>query len=295
MKRFSHTLAGAALVALLAAPAAAQEDGLKPIEDLEGWLEEDAIPDTPASAGEADPLAPEAPAAPRELTPEERARNERQIQRNYDEAEKIYEGIIGADPVAPLDRRIANNERIVSEYRQRIRTASEERRELQVQLYNRTFYLKQQLEQGKLNRDAYDRMIVEEERKYEQRNKVLRGHIEAWKQEYAAANARLTELKSKRQMLLAQRPRALRGKHGTKAAQRRARPGEALLGTLRERLRRVGQFSTRHTMDGVHPRELSGGVTAMTSLGDLGGGGDLGEADDFGGADDLDLGGDEDW
>lgn len=288
MKRFSHTLAGAALVALLAAPAAAQ-DGLKPIEDLEGWLDEEAIPDAPTPAAEVDPLAPTAPAAAPELTPEERARNERQIQRNYDEAEKIYEGIIDSDPVAPLDRRIANNERIVNEYRQRIRAASEERRELQVQLYNRTFYLKQQLEQGKLTRDAYDRMIVEEERKYEQRGKVLREHIEAWKQEYAAANARLTELKSKRQMLLAQRPRALRGKQGARAEQKRARPGEALLGTLRERLRRVGRFSTRHTLDGVHPRELGGGVTAMTSFDDLGASAGLG------GADDLDLGGGEDW
>ena len=305
MTRLTHTLLLAAVAAGFTAPASAQglhpvEGGDQPIQDLEGWLDESTIPDAPSpTQGGDDPLAPSAPAPEPELTPEERAKRQRQIERNYGEAEKIYEGIINADPVEKLDRRISNNERIVKEYQTRIRGAAKERRELQVSLYNRTFYLKQQVEQGKLTREGYERMITEEERKYRQRSAVLKEHYEAWKEELAAAQTRLRDLQSQRQMLLAQRPRALRGQRGKKA-QRQARPGEALVGSLQQRLQKLGRFNTRHTMDGVHPRELGfGGGGSMTGLGSptLGGAHDAGAtdpfADDF--DDDLDMGGGPNW
>ncbi len=304
MKRFTRTLLLAAVAAGFTAPASAQglqpvDEGQGPIQDLEGWLDESTIPDAPAPAQDGgDPLAPSTPAPKPELTPAERAKQQRQIERNYGEAEKIYEGIIGADPVEKLDRRIANNERIVKEYQQRIRGAAKERRELQVALYNRTFYLKQQVEQGKLTREAYERMITEEERKYRQRSKVLKEHYQAWKEELAAAQTRLRDLQSQRQMLLAQRPRALRGQKGKGQGARQARPGEALVGSLRERLQRLGRFHTRHTMDGVHPRELGfGGGMSMTGLGAGSLGGGDGGADPFADEfdDDLDLGGGPNW
>ena len=208
------------------------------------------------------------------MTPEEKRRRSRQIDKNYEKAQEIYQGIINGDKSGNLDRRIANNERIIKEFTARIRGAYKERRELQVSVFNRSFYLKQQVDRGQLQEDDYHKMIGEEERKYESRVKELKRLVGEWKQEVRAAKERLEKLKAQRRLVQARKPRVRKRRGKAAARGPQARPGERLLSSLRTRLRKLDRFNTKHTLASTHPRDLGGGggrpVVMSEGLGDSG-------------------------
>lgn len=263
------------LLLLGAAPAFGQEGGLQPVDggaprDPGGWAGDDTQP-APApeegAAPSADPLAPSATpapapaeeAAPAPVDPEEQRRRGRQIDKNYKAALDIYEDM--DDPrhgVEMLERRIANNEKIVSEYRRRLAQSQEQRRTLQVDLFNRMFYLRQQKERGQLNQEAYDRLARQEERNYEERVAALKGEIDACQRELSQAQERLDSLRAEKRMIDAMTSKS--GRRGTaanaKAPLPAPKPGERVLTALEERLRQLDKFEVRSTMSGVHPRDV---------------------------------------
>lgn len=274
-------LASAAL-----APAFAQEGGLKPVEeapppvkDLGGWLGEEKQPAAPAPVLEGggaapaqggDPLAPgaaPAPAAaaepvdPAKAAEEERKRG-RTIDGNYKRALDVYEDM--GQPhhaLASLDKRIANNERIVRDYSERLAKSGDERRRLQVELFNRTYYLRQQQEKGQIDQPTFDRLIAKEEREYEQRVVNLKSDIKSWQKEVAEAQKRLETLRNERRLLVASLPREGRKLRGDPTAKAKPRPGQKLLSTLDAQLRQLEKFEPRNTMDDVHPRDV--GVSSV--------------------------------
>lgn len=268
-------------IALLSLPALAQ-DGLRPVEetpppvkDLGGWLgenggaappAEDADPLLPPAAA---PTAPEAAPAPAvtETPPvdplAEKKRN-RQIDNNYQKALDTYDDMTQPHhKIEALKRRIANNEKIVRDYGARLAGSGDERRRLQVELFNRTFYLKQQLEKGQIDQAGFDKMIAKEEREYEARVKNLKGELDACRREKDEAEKRLVQLQGELRMLQAALPRAGRQLRGDKkaAAAKAPRPGERLLSGLDNQLRALERFSPYHTMDDVHPRDV--GVSSV--------------------------------
>lgn len=279
-------LASAAL-----APAFAQEGGLKPVEeapppvkDLGGWLGEDKQPAAPAPVLEGgaapapaqggDPLAPgaapaagEAAPAPAEpVDPAKAAEDERKrgrtIDGNYKRALDVYEDM--GQPhhaLASLDKRIANNERIVRDYSERLAKSGDERRRLQVELFNRTYYLRQQQEKGQIDQPTFDRLIAKEEREYEQRVVNLKSDIKSWQKEVAEAQKRLETLRNERRLLVASLPREGRKLRGDPSAKPKPRPGQKLLSTLDAQLRQLEKFEPRNTMDDVHPRDV--GVSSV--------------------------------
>lgn len=230
---------------LLGAPALAQD---APPAD-EGWLDESS-----------DPLAPDkAPPPPpaEEMTPAEKQKRERTIDKNYSDAQKTYQEILTADPVDPLERRIKNNERIVGEYTGRIRNAAQARRQGQVELYNRTFYLKQQLDKKQITPEVYRKLIAEQEAKFQQLNDTSKRNLAAWQKEVDEARKRLEDLRAQKRLLEAQRPRERRTRKRKGAKGGEGGPAKPqLFGRLRTRLDRLAKYETRHTMDGVHPRTL---------------------------------------
>lgn len=276
---------------LLAAPAALAQDGggLRPIDPVQdplepggspsdpgGWVGDDgagpqpgqlgpAPAPAPAPGGQAgDPLAGPSEA---ELTPEERRRRDRVINRNYERALDTYQD--ASDPshsLASLDRRIANNERIITEYRQRIAQAQEERRVLQVEMFNRILYLRQQRERGDITQQMFDDLARQEERQFEQRSRQVNEDLEAWHREVQQAEQRLTELRSRRRMLSATVPRQHR-RHAQEQQQAAQQPqvghGERIVTSMAERLRRLNRFRTHHCLDWVHPREVGVGPSQL--------------------------------
>lgn len=259
-------------------PLAPQADGTPPIHDIDRWLGDDdplpgappappAPPPPPPPAAGEDPLAPAPSAAPAPEDPEkarqEARRRERRIQRNYESAIQTYEQM--DDPthqIAALDRRIANNERLVADYKRRIADGQQQRRTMQVDLFNRTFYLRQQRERGQITEEVFNKLIRQEERKYEEESAGLKMNLEAWHRELREATARLESLRAERRMLEAavpKRPRRAQaqGRGGDVPA---PKPGERLIGSLDERLRQLDRFQTRSVMGGVHPRDVGVGT-----------------------------------
>jgi len=231
------------------------DEATPPVEDLGGWLDEGEEPaDDPLGLPPESDVVDE---SEERLSPEERRKRSRVIDRNYREAQETYKDLSRPEhEIRNLERRIANNERIVSEYGQRLADAQEQRRVLQVELFNRTFYLKQQLERGQITQDVFDRLIKEEERQYEQRTRGLERDIQAWQKEVGDARERLDSMKSERRMLQAALPRRRTPRGRQAEAERQPRPGERLIGSLQDRLRQLDRFQVRHTLDRVHPREL---------------------------------------
>lgn len=257
------TLLSAALF-VVATPAHAQ--GLKEGEpDIGGWLDEPEAADPLAgpSAGSPAP-APQAEEAP--VDPAAERRRQRQIDKNYDDAQSTYQEVLSADQLEPLERRIAANERIVKEQQVKIDQARAERRQLQVDLFNRALYLKQQREKGQITADAYAKLIQEEETKSNERSEVLKQDIALWTKEIKAAQVRLDDLQSQRRMLLAARPRQRKTPKQAAAAKRAAEPGAELLATLEQRMRKLARYSTRNTLSGVHPRDLGEGGRRMRDV-----------------------------
>jgi hypothetical protein len=256
------------------APAMAQ-DGLKPVDDdAGGWLgEEEAEATPPDDHDQADPLSggPATPLPAPQLTPEEQRRRSRQIDNNYRKAQDIYQGIINSDKLQPLQRRIANNERIVREYNGKIRRGLAQRRELQVQVFNQSFYLKQQRERAQISQDVYDRMIVAEEQKYDHAVADLKKDVQLWRKEVKEAKRRLAELKSKQRVIVASRPKTRKRRKAARKA--KIRPGQKLMTNLSSQLRRLNRFRTKHTLEHVHPRELGSPmiISAPGTDGDDGG------------------------
>jgi hypothetical protein len=201
-------------------------------------------------------------------------KRDRAIDKNYQAALDIYQDMDRPERgITGLDRRIQNNERLVADYHRRIGAAQEQRRQQQVELFNRTFFLRQQRERGQITQEVFDKLIRQEERKYEEDTANLKASLEAWQRECSQAEARLDSLKAERRMLQASTARpALRGRQ----AQQQGgpvpapKPGERLLGSLQERLRQLDHFDTHDTLDGVHPRDIGVG----TVEGGAGGSGD---------------------
>ncbi|MEZ6186285.1 MAG: hypothetical protein R3F62_14920 [Planctomycetota bacterium] len=233
------------------APPPSDDGTPPPVRDLDGWLGEGGAKDG------GDPLAPDAdpaPEPPAELTPEERRQRERTIDKNYDKALSIYDDLsLPHHEVEALDRRIANNERLIKDYTARIQRAREERRTLQVELMNRGFYLRQQREQGQITQAAFEQQMAHEERVSDQRDKALKGDLDSWTREVQAAQTRLQDLKNQRQMLARTLPKS----HLKKQEAPKPRPGQRLMSTLEARLQSLGHFRARHTLDFADPRSTA--------------------------------------
>jgi hypothetical protein len=255
MRSLTHTALTATLLsALFAAPALAQET--KPEGD--SWLDE-----------KSDPLSPEkTPASEKaELTPAEKKKRDRQINKNYSDAQKTYQQILTSDPSAPLARRIANNERIVKEFGGRIQRSAKERRQAQVDLYNRTFYIKGQRDKKQITPEVYENLIAQEEEKFNRIDASFKRNVAAWQKEVDDAQKRLSSLRAQKRLLDAKKPRArkVRRRGKGQAAGKAAPTGSRLVGTLRQRLDRLAAsanyFRTRIPLRDVHPRTLGSPIT----------------------------------
>lgn len=279
----SNLLRGAASLALLFAlsgAAKAQDGGLRPAEpapasdpvapppntpqapatadtptmegqpkDPGGWKQQ-TPPPAQAGVPEADPLAQK----PAEKTPEEleaeRKKNDRVIDNNYNEAIKTYEKVLAneGESVENLDHRIQTNEKLIANYKKKLAEANEMKRREQVQLFNRTFYLKQQRDKGAIPEDTFDKLMKQEEKKYNEKTVQARSDIEFYEKEIGDAEKRLNDLKAERRISVTQM-NTNKVVNGGKPKKPPVKPSIRTVNTLKDRLQRLSEFEPKHTMD----------------------------------------------
>jgi hypothetical protein len=242
-----------------AAPAPA--DAPAPAADPGAWRGQPAAPapaaPAPAApANGADPLAqPQAPAAPapakdpNEIGPDD-PRAAKIIEKNLTDAENTYTGVLAEDgAVDNLDHRIASNEKMAADYKSKLAGISNERRKIQVELYNRTFYLKQQRDRGAIPEDVFNRLVKQEEKKFSEKSSRLKSDVDFYEKEIADAEKRLVDLRAERKLkvgLVSPKKKGAVGKNGKAAP----KTGSSLVMSLKDRLEKLSAFRTRNTMDG---------------------------------------------
>jgi hypothetical protein len=219
-------------------------------KDPGGWKGAQPAP-APAGVPEADPLAGKAPVDP-QAEEAERKKNDRIIDRNYDEAGKIYDKALATEGESAenLDHRIQVNEKLIADYKGRLAKANAQKRTFQVELYNRTFYLKQQKDKGAIPEDTFDKLMKQEEKKYNEKSAQARSDVEFYEKEIADAEKRLNDLRTERRISTVM----TNTKAGVNPNVKKKPPVKqsvAMVNTLKGRMQALSAFEPKNTMDGA--------------------------------------------
>ncbi|MEQ8767978.1 MAG: hypothetical protein RL885_29010 [Planctomycetota bacterium] len=179
------TLASAALLAL-PWPARAAQEAEDPFE---------AFQDAPPREEAIDQEEPDPEA-------EEEAR-QRQIDKNYNETIGIYRGVLENDhiEVQNLERRIAANEKLLSDYRERRARAEEERRQLNLGFDRQVLELREAAGRGELQGELLEGLLEQKRRDRGLRDEELRSDIAFYSQEIDRLGGLSRELRGRLQIL----------------------------------------------------------------------------------------------
>lgn len=201
-----------------------------------------------------DPLAaPAAPAAPKDpnYIANDDPRAGRIIDKNYSDAIKVYEGVLKNDgeSVENLDHRIESNEKLVANYKKKLNECNEAKRRMQVELFNRTFYLKQQRDKGAIPDDVYEKMVKNEEKKYNDRSASTTSDIAFYEKEIQDAEGRLNGLRAERRIQVTTTKSMMAASGKPKKPPMTA--SQRLTTSLKDRLSKVWPAETKNPMDGA--------------------------------------------
>jgi len=206
-----------------------------------------ANPGTPPAAPA--PATPAAPADPN-LIPNDDPRSGRIIDKNYNEALKTYDNVLKNDgeSVEDLDHRISVNEKLIADYKKKLADSNETKRRLQIELMNRTFYLKQQKDKGAIPEDTYNNLILKEDKNYKTKTANANSDIEFLTKEIADAEKRLQDLRAERRIRVTTTKTNFAAK-GPGARKPPVPRSTQLVTSLKDRLQKLVPYEPRYPMD----------------------------------------------
>ena len=190
MKRNSLILA-AWLAFLL--PAGAQEDPKTPPPQDPPKTEGPTFDDLKKSLGEVQ----------EKEAKDEAEKRDRAIHQNHEDTLRIYSGVSagkGAD-AANLARRLQANQALEQKYAKSLEGSTSELAAMRAQYINRTMNLKKGLDEGRLSREAYDKLLDEDTKRFRNREKELIEDIAFYNEEIASARKLTKELSVKKELL----------------------------------------------------------------------------------------------
>jgi hypothetical protein len=230
------------------------ESAPKPPADPGNWKGGPAPAAPAGGAAGADPLAapatPQAPPKDPNTIDNDDPRAGKIIDRNYSDAIKIYDNVLKNDgeSVENLDHRIESNEKLVANYKKKLTDCNDQKRRMQIELFNRTFYLKQQRDKGAIPDDVYERLIKQEEKKYADRSAQTTSDIQFYEKEIQDAEGRLSTLRAERrvQVTTFKSNQIAKGPNGKKPPMKAS---QRTILSLQERLQKLSAFETKNPMD----------------------------------------------
>ncbi len=217
-------------------------------KDPGGWKGQTPPPTQAGVPQASEPLAQNPTPVDPAQEEETRRKEGRIIDRNYEEAIKTYEKSLGneGEQLGDLDHRIQTNEKIVANYKKRLAEANEVKRRQQVELFNRTFYLKQQRDKGAIPEDTFDKLMKQEEKKYNEKTSQARSDVEFFEKEIGDAEKRLNDLRAERRISVVN-TKTLQA--SSKPKKPPMKPSQRMVTSLKDRLQRLSEFDPKHTMD----------------------------------------------
>ncbi|HLY11012.1 MAG TPA: hypothetical protein VKW04_17050 [Planctomycetota bacterium] len=207
MSRTSSALAILALVGL-ASPLLAQDVRKAPpqSERIDGDRGKIPPPDaakTPPEAPTFDDLKSSLGDLEKKESKEETEKRDAIIQKNYDDTLKIYGNALGKrnGDLVNVDRRLDVNKGLESKYERLLKGARNALAATRSQFINRTVALKKSLDEGKVSKEAYDKLLDEDTKRFRNREKELLDDIAFYQDEHQNAQRASKDLATKKELM----------------------------------------------------------------------------------------------
>jgi len=134
---------------------------------------------------------------------EETEKRDAIIQRNYDDTLKIYGNALGKKngDVINVDRRLDVNKGLEGKYDRMLKASKNALASTRSQFINRTVALKKSLDEGKVSKEAYDKLLEDDTKRFRNREKELQDDIAFYQEEYQNAQRSSKELATKKELM----------------------------------------------------------------------------------------------
>lgn len=186
-----------ALVMALALPAFAQETRRAPADSDKGGqsgTDNLTFDDLRDSLGDLE----------RKESKEEKDKREAIVQKNHDDTLKIYSDALGKrnGDVQNVSRRLDVNKGLEGKYERLLKAARNGLATTRAQFINRSVALKKSLDEGKISREAYDKLLEEDTKRYRNREREYVDDIGFYQDEVQNAQRSVKDLGIKKELML---------------------------------------------------------------------------------------------
>jgi hypothetical protein len=134
---------------------------------------------------------------------EETSKREAMVQRNVDETLKIYGDALGKrnGELTNVNRRLDVNKGLESKYERLLATARNGLGTTRAQFINRNVALKKTLDEGKISKEAYEKLLEEDTKRFRNRERELLDDIKFYSEEFQTAQRSGKDLATKKELM----------------------------------------------------------------------------------------------
>jgi hypothetical protein len=181
-------------------------------------------------------------------TKEEKDKREMIVQKNFDETLKIYSDALGKrnGELQNVNRRLDVNKGLEGKYDRLLQAARTGVATTRAQYINRTVALKKSLSDGKVSREAYDKLLEEDTKRFRNRERELLEDIAFYQDELQNAQRSAKELSTKKELMSFD---PFGGNE--RGAEREKPPPPGIEQKLKSTLAEVGGFGSRSVLDSL--------------------------------------------
>ena len=134
---------------------------------------------------------------------EERDKREAIVQKNVDETLKIYSDALGKrnGELQNVNRRLDVNKGLEGKYDKLLKTAQNGLATTRAQFINRTVALKKSLDEGKVSKEVYEKLLEEDTKRFRNREREFLEDIAFYRDEFSNAQKSAKDLTSKKELM----------------------------------------------------------------------------------------------
>ena len=179
---------------------------------------------------------------------EETSKREAIVQRNADETLKIYSDALGKrnGDLTNVTHRLDVNKGLEGKYDRLLNTARNGLAATRAQFINRNVALKKTLDEGKISKEAYEKLLEEDTKRYRNRERELLDDIRFYSEEHQNAQRSTKDLATKKELIQFD-------PFGEKvpAEEKNKPPSPTLVQKLKSTLAEASGYGSRSVVDGL--------------------------------------------
>jgi hypothetical protein len=180
---------------------------------------------------------------------EEKSKKEAIVQKNVEETLKIYSDTLGKKngDMLNVNHRLEVNKGLESKYERLLKTARNGLATTRAQFINRTVSLKKSLDEGKISKDAYEKLLDEDTKRFRNREKELQEDISFYLDEFNTATRSSKDLSTRKEMMTFD---PFGGNNGEAAEKEKPAP-PTMAQKVKSTLGEVSGYGTRSVVDSL--------------------------------------------